>query len=216
MRFVGSPPVKATVYDLEKLRCNLCGEIFTADLPKEAGEKKYDETAGAMIGLLKYGSGFPFYRLEKLQASLGIPVSASTQWEIVEEVAHQIYPVFEELKREAAQGEVVHNDDTTMKILDMMKNTEDQKRKGIFTTGIISTIGTRKIGLFITGRNHAGENMEDVLRKRDLNLGPPIQMCDALSPMCPGRIRRYWPIVWFTAVEILWMCSPISPRNVSM
>ena len=189
VRFVGSPPLQATVYELEKLRCNLCGEVFTAELPKEAGDKKYDETAGAMIGLLKYGSGFPFYRFEKLQASLGIPVPASTQWEIVEEVAHQIYPVFEELKREAAQGEVVHNDDTTMKILDMMKNTEEQKRKGIFTTGIVSTIGTRKIGLFFTGRNHAGENMDDVLRKRDSELEPPIQMCDALSRNVPKTYK---------------------------
>ena len=189
VRFVGSPPIKATVYELEKLRCNLCGEIFTADLPKEAGEKKYDETAGAIIGLLKYGSGFPFYRFEKLQASLGVPVPASTQWEIVEEVAHQIYPVFEELKREAAQGEVIHNDDTTMKILEMMKNSKEQKRKGIFTTGIISTIGTRKIGLFITGRNHAGENMDDVLRKRNSDLEPPIQMCDALSRNVPKRYK---------------------------
>ena len=76
VRFVGSPPLQATVYELEKLRCNLCGEVFTTELPKEAGDKKYDETAGAMIGLLKYGSGFPFYRFEKLQSSLGIPVPA--------------------------------------------------------------------------------------------------------------------------------------------
>ncbi len=189
VRFVGSAPVKATVYELEKLRCNLCGEIFTADLPKEAGEKKYDETAGAMIALLKYGSGFPFYRFEKLQASLGIPLPASTQWDIVEDVAHQIYPVFEELKREAAQGEVVYNDDTTMKILDVMKNIEEQKRKGIFTTGIVSTMGTRKIALFLTGRNHAGENMDDVLRKRDSELEPPIQMCDALSRNVPKSLK---------------------------
>ena len=189
VRFVGSPPVKATVYELEKLRCNLCGEIFTADLPREAGEKKYDETGGAIIALLKYGSGFPFYRFEKLQASLGIPLPASTQWDIVEEVAQQISPVFEELKREAAQGEVVYNDDTTMKILDLMKNNEDQKRKGIFTTGIVSTIENRKIALFLTGRNHAGENIDDVLSRRDSELEPPIQMCDALSRNVPKSFK---------------------------
>jgi transposase len=81
LRFVGRAPVEATVYELEKLRCNLCGEIFTAGLPEDAGEKKYDEKGGAMIALLKYGSGFPFHRLEKLQSSLGIPLPASTQWE---------------------------------------------------------------------------------------------------------------------------------------
>jgi transposase len=72
LRFVGRAPVEATVYELEKLRCNLCGEIFTAGLPEDAGEKKYDEKGGAMIALLKYGSGFPFHRLEKLQSSLGM------------------------------------------------------------------------------------------------------------------------------------------------
>src|SRR3990172_3457077 len=189
VRFVGRAPVEATVYELEKLRCNLCGEIFTAELPKEAGEKKYNETGGAIIALLKYGSGFPFYRLEKLQASLGIPLPASTQWEIVEEVAEQIYPVFEELKREAAQGEVLYNDDTTMKILDLIKNNEDRKRRAIFTTGIVSTMGERKIALFLTGRNHAGENIDDVLSQRDSELEPPIQMCDALFRNVPKSFK---------------------------
>src|SRR5262252_3273845 len=36
-------------------------------------------TAAAMIGLLKYGSGVPFYRLEGLEGSLGVPLPASTQ-----------------------------------------------------------------------------------------------------------------------------------------
>lgn len=52
----------AAVYELEKLRCNLCQKVFTAAAPEEAGEKKYDETAAAMIALLRYGSGFPDVR----------------------------------------------------------------------------------------------------------------------------------------------------------
>jgi len=42
IRVKGSAPLKATVYKLEKLRCSLCGKIFTAPLPKGAGNKKYD------------------------------------------------------------------------------------------------------------------------------------------------------------------------------
>jgi transposase len=54
---VGMASLQATVYELEKLRCNLCGEIFTAECPENrAGSEKYDETAGSMIALLKYGS----------------------------------------------------------------------------------------------------------------------------------------------------------------
>lgn len=51
------------------------------------GPDKYDETAAAMIAQLKYGSGIPFYRLERLENQLGVPLPATTQWEIVEEMA---------------------------------------------------------------------------------------------------------------------------------
>jgi transposase len=83
LRFVGTAPIQGTLYELEKYRCNLCGEIFTAKEPEEAGDNKYDETVAPTIALLKYGNGFPFYRLEQLQRSYGIPLPASTQWEIV-------------------------------------------------------------------------------------------------------------------------------------
>ena len=107
IRVVGQAPLAATVYELESLRCNLCGEVFEADAPEGVGEKKYDESAAAMIGLLKYGSGVPFYRLAGLEASLGIPLPPSTQWEIIEETAEVLRPAFEELVRQAAQGEVL-------------------------------------------------------------------------------------------------------------
>ena len=74
-------------YELQKLRCNLCGMIYTAHAPEGISEDKYDETAAAMIAQLKYGSGLPFHRLENLEDRLGIPLPASTQWEIVEEAA---------------------------------------------------------------------------------------------------------------------------------
>jgi hypothetical protein len=60
IRIVGQAPLKATLYQLQKLRCNLCGKVFTAAPPADAGEEKYDATTGAMIALLKYGGGLPF------------------------------------------------------------------------------------------------------------------------------------------------------------
>jgi hypothetical protein len=189
--------LKGKVYEMSvpAVIVNLCGEIFKADTPSGVGEEKYDEASGAMIALLKYGSGMPFNRLEQLQSSLGIPLPASTQWEIVEQVANRIYPVYEELKRQAAQGDVIYNDDTTMKILALMQqdnNMDDQgqpERKGMFTTGILSTINDQKIGLFFTGRKHAGENMADLLEQRESDRGPPIQMCDALSRNAPKEFK---------------------------
>jgi hypothetical protein len=111
VRIVGQAPLGAKVYEMENLRCNLCLEVFTAQAPEGVGDKKYDETSGSMIALLKYGTGFPFYRLEHLQGSVGIPLPASTQWEIVHEVAGIVQPAHRELIRQGAQGEVLHNDD---------------------------------------------------------------------------------------------------------
>ncbi len=189
VRVKGQAPLNATVYDIEKFRCNLCGEIFTAKTPKGVGEDKYDPESASMIGLLKYGSGLPFNRLQKLQGSLGIPLPASTQWGIVEKASRVLRPAFEELIRQAAQGEVLHNDDTTMKILGLAEDDFKEDRSGVFTTGIVSVAGGREVALFFTGTNHAGENLTTVLEKRASELGDPIQMCDALSRNLPKELK---------------------------
>jgi len=181
----GHAPVQATVYELEKLRCNLCGKVYTAKAPGNKTGRHYDASAMAMMAIFRYGYGFPWNRLEQLQASMGIPLAATTQWDKTEAAADLIHPVFRELARQAAQGDVIHNDDTTMKVLSLIEENKDKKtldRTGIFTTGIISRIGDeRQIALFYTGRNHAGENIADLYGKRDISRPPPVQMCDALS-----------------------------------
>jgi transposase len=125
VRITGGAPFKATVYELQLLRCNLCGEVFTAKAPDNIGDEKYDTKSGTMLALLKYGSGVPMYRIGKLKASLGIPLPP----------IHQ-----------AAQGHVLYNDDTTMKILSLMKETEKEtKRKGLLTSGILSECNAGKV-----------------------------------------------------------------------
>ena len=74
----------------------------------------------------RYGSGLPFNRLEGLQGSMGIPLPASTQWDIVQDVAVGLDLVFEELIRQAADGDVLYNDDTGMKVVSLM-NEPDRK-----------------------------------------------------------------------------------------
>src|SRR5919108_384337 len=74
----GQAPLAATVYELEKLRCNLCGNVDTATAPPKAGEKKYDETAVSMMAVLRYGAGVPWNRTEGLEANFGIPLPAAT------------------------------------------------------------------------------------------------------------------------------------------
>jgi transposase len=195
VRVRGQAPLDATVYALKRLRCNLCGEVFTARPPPGVGEAKYDETASSMIALLKYGSGLPFHRLEGLQRGLGIPLPSATQWEIVRDSATEIEPVYRELVRRAAQGEVVHNDDTPMKILDRMGKRREEAmargapasdRKGVSTSGILSRVEGQEVALFFTGPAHAGEKLEEILAERAAELAAPIQMCDALSHNVTG------------------------------
>ncbi len=108
----------------------------------------------------------------------------ATQWEVVEKAAYRIKPARDELIRQAAQGEVVHNDDTSMRVLRLERDPSDE-RTGVFTSGIVSTGEGRKIALYFTGSRHAGENLADVLKKRSRELPCPIQMCDALSRNVP-------------------------------
>jgi transposase len=115
----------------------------------------------------------------------------------VTETAAALRPAYEELIRQAAQGEVLHNDDTSMRVLALNKaqaRAADRapERTGVFTSGIISTAAERSIALFFTGRQHAGENLADVLKQRAAELNAPIQMCDALSrnlPKLPKELK---------------------------
>jgi transposase len=188
IRIVGQPPLEATVFEMERLRCNGCGEVFTASEPPSAGREKFDATAVVMIALLKYGTGMPFNRMERLEGQLGIPLPSTTQWELMEAAAKSLKPVLNELIRMAAQGSVMHNDDTSMRILQMARGRDDG-RTGTFTSGIVSICGGGKIALYFSGWKHAGENLADVLRQRAPGLAPPIQMCDALSRNSPKLIE---------------------------
>lgn len=127
VRVRGQAPLGAKVTTVEQLRCNLCLKVFCACSPGDFGPEKYDESAASMMAILTYGTGVPFYRLEGLQGNLGIPLPASTQWDIVERAAKLVAPAFDELIREAAQGDVLHNDDTPMKILQYMEKKERRR-----------------------------------------------------------------------------------------
>lgn len=128
VRIVAQAPFGAKVIKRQQLRCNLCLKVFTAKMPEGVGPEKYDETAASMIALLRYGTGVPFNRLEGLQANLGIPLPVSTQWDLVKVAYRKVAPAYDGLIREAAQGDVLHNDDTPMKILELMKKKEKKEK----------------------------------------------------------------------------------------
>ena len=195
VKVLGQAPLAATIYRLARLRCRLCDAIFTASMPQGVSASKYDPSCASMLALLRYGSGMPLHRVEKLQACLHMPLPDATQWEIVEAAAEGAGHAYEEMIRQAAQGEVLHNDDTPARILALMgerrRKAEAQGEdmptsKAINTSGIVARLGQHKVVLFFTGPTHAGTNLAQVLAHRAKKLRPPIQMCNALAANVKG------------------------------
>jgi len=190
IKIVGQSLAQVNHYKVEKLRCNLCSFYIKAQLPPEVSENKYDHQFKSQLSLFKYQLGMPFYRLENYQSMLGVPLPDSTQWDLVEQVADKVYPIFNHLEYLAAQGRLVHLDDTTVRILACKKqeSADKKERTGTFTTGVLSYYQQQKIYLFYNSRKHAGENMTNLLAKRETE--SPIQyMCDALSRNMPKNLK---------------------------
>ena len=189
VRVVGQPPLKSTIYQLEQLRCRSCDEIYSAPMPEGVFESKYDYSCASMIAMFRYGLGMPFNRLERLQANLNVPVSDATQWDIVSKAVPAPKAVYNELIYQAAQADLLHCDDSPMKVLSLMADRKKIEAAGgtppikaINTSGIVAVLPEgRKVVLFFTGHQHAGDNLGDILALRNVMLDPPIQMSDALA-----------------------------------
>jgi hypothetical protein len=194
LRIDGNALLSAIRYELEKLRCSACGHVFTASLPEAAGEEKYSPRARAVLAVSRYYLGLPLYRLEGYQAMLRVPVPDATQWDQIELVADCSYRVFAVLERLAAQGELIHQDDTSVRILALMDDNRTirahaearglarpTERTGMFTTALVVKVGERTICLYYSGRLHAGENLKALLEQRQAGLDKPLVMSDALS-----------------------------------
>lgn len=175
-------------YWIEKLRCALCNEVFSADIPTHVHQEKYHPSFKAILALQKYYMAMPFHRQEYFQSLIGFPIPSSTQWQLMEELAGCALLVFPALEILAANGSLIHNDDTVLRIVDTIhhnRQNPDKKRTGMYTTGILAQNGAYKIALFYNSQRHSGENMERLLNKRHKNKGKVIQMCDALSHNIP-------------------------------
>jgi transposase len=192
MRLDGNALLSAVRYELEKLRCSACGQIFTASLPAEAGVMKYSARARAVLALARYYLGVPWYRLESFQALVGVPVPDATQWDQVEVVGDCAHPIFKYLEKLAAQGDMIYQDDTPGRVLTLIEENqtataqargeaEGAVRTGMQTTALVVQVGERRICLYYTGRQHAGENLEALLAKREPQRAKPLVMSDALS-----------------------------------
>jgi hypothetical protein len=198
IRLTGGKPIEAYCTIVEQLRCGSCGFIVSAPIQAEvsnAMKKTADNSAVVMIGHSRYIYGIPFYRLADLQAILGVPLTWTMQWDLVDAGANVLRFVFDALVEMAAQGHLVHADDTRQLVLDAVREArraaeEDKRacgkkksklRTGSFTTGMVVRVEDQQIMLFFTGPQHAGDNLEDLLKQRSADLAAPILMSDGLS-----------------------------------
>ena len=194
IRIDGQALLSAIRYELHKLRCSACGQIFTASLPHEAGEEKYSARARAVLAVSRYYLGLPLYRVEAYQAMLGVPVPDATQWDAIEKVGDCAYVVFAQMEQVAAQGELIWQDDTAVRILSLMQENLEliaaaqahglstpKERTGMHTTALVVKVGEHTAILYYSSRRHAGENLQALLDQRAAGLDKPLAMSDALS-----------------------------------
>lgn len=181
IKITGTPPLTATIHETEKFRCSACLEIFEANFDGK-NDPKYDAGAKAIIAVLKYEASTPFYRLEKIQKQMRTPMPASTQFDLMEELANDLHVIWCNLITLAAEADLFYFDDTKGKILALIlenqKNIDKKTRKGMYTTGIIAESEEFKIVLYFSGRNYAGENLNKLLENRK-SPDIPITMSDA-------------------------------------
>ena len=169
MRLDGNALLSAVRYELEKLRCSACGQVFTASVPAAAGSEKYTARARAVLALARYYLGLPWHRLEGFQALVGVPVPDATQWDQGELVGDCSHPIFKCLEKLAAQGEVIFQDDTPGRVLTLIEENQQARaqaqaqgkaktdeRTGMQTTALIVQVGERRICLVLYGAAACG------------------------------------------------------------
>lgn len=194
IRIEGHPVASAKRYKLQSLRCNICQEFFTAPLPEGVHPtEKYDAGIKSLLLINKYFTAVPFYRQDTLQSFLGVPLPASTQWDLIKNTVSVMKPIYLELLQLAANGAGFYLDDTHAKILaQMMKNKKaasKKEKKGCHTTGILSVTEEHSIYLFITDTLAAGKSFDKLWAYRDPDLPRPFVMCDGLAASIPQEVK---------------------------
>lgn len=85
-----------------------------------------------------------------------MPLPASTQWQLVEEVGGAALLVFPTLERIAANGDVVHNDDSHVKIIDIIHHNRlhpSKERTALLLRDLFHARRNEILHYFITARN---------------------------------------------------------------
>src|SRR5215475_4222269 len=216
-QFTGQPAITVTIYEQEVMRCNDCGKEYEAPLPEGVIPKRYDETADTAMAIIKYGLATPYNRSAALQRDCGMPLSESVMSERCKAVSEALFPIYEEMRRQAADGKVFYGDDTPVRILELMKENKEKEpgeRVGMQSSGIV--VQTKEgawIALYMSGRKHAGENLEELYEMRAPALEAPIQMGDALSSNWSGEKERIQAVCLAHARRKFWEIRSFYPNE---
>lgn len=199
LRISGQSPFVPEQHVMERLRCNACGQYFTAKLPSkvvEDGEpgQKYGYSARSLMALHKFFAGAPYYRQESIQALMGVKLTASTVFDQTELVANSLQPVYKVLTQNAANAVHYYLDDTGNRILDQVPVEKPQRnsdkhrlRSGVYSSGLVASLADgHNIVLYQTNIGHAGEFIDETLSQRGSCHPPPLLMSDALSSNRPS------------------------------
>jgi hypothetical protein len=107
IRLTGQAPIGGLKYEMERLRCGLCGKVETASLPENAGPDKYDPSVASVIGYFRYGAGMPWSRIERVQRNAGIPLDNNIAERMLKmAIRHRRNSLFYKTQRGADVGDV--------------------------------------------------------------------------------------------------------------
>ena len=187
----GQAPLVGSRYIAQRLQCGFCKAVFTAtndELDRDGvnGRRLYTHSAAAVVAIVKYFAGMPWFRQQFLQLAVGVEVPDASLADVCERLAEVLIHVVRYLFTLARSARLFLGDDTGAVILDLRKTTrtrrassEEVERTGGHVSCVIAeTFDGKRLVLFRVGIQHTGELMDEVLRGRDPSLPAPLFMGD--------------------------------------
>jgi hypothetical protein len=201
IRIVGQPLFRAELHHYEQARCRGCGRIVRAEgracVQEGLGTDyiRYDWSACAMLMVMHYFGGAPFKRLESLHDGWGIPMPDANQWALVDAGDDLLLPLYRALEKHAIQQATNFRiDDTGSRVISLKKQIAAEVaalvklgestqgvRTGINATGSYWETPNGPVILYSTGRHHAGEMIDRLLRQRLVSSPKLVKCTDGAS-----------------------------------
>jgi len=175
----------------EVLTCP-CGEyVVTAEPPAKLVDKgRYGASFVAHLITAKCADSIPIYRLEKEYQRIGIPVKRSTMTDLFHRGAELLRPLAERILDLVAHSDVVHADETSMKVID----------EGKCRNGFVWTFRAGKLIGYRFAPSRSGETPRRILGGTKGTLGVDAysgynsveEVSDRERAACHAHVRRYF------------------------